>query len=433
MEKFFKFKAHGTSLKREIVAGIIIFVSISYILIVNPNVLSRTGMDSGAVFTATALVAALGSFLMGMLAKLPIALAPSLGANTFFATTVVLGMGYSWQFALTAVFLSGVIMILLTLFNVREKMLNSIPENIKKAIGVGIGLFIMFIGLNSAGIVISGGATPVALGDLSTPSVWIALLGLIVVAVLMQLKVNGAIIVGIVLSTVLAIVCGVTSLPQEGWVSMPPSIAPIFAQFEWSEILKVDMLMVVFIFLFIGIFDTMGTLIGIAGKMGIITDDGKIPNVKKAMLADSITITAGSVIGSSPITTFVESSAGVAYGAKTGLPAIVVAVLMLVALFFAPIISIVPMCAIAPALIIVGFLMISSITQIKFDDVLEGFPAFLTIVMMPFTYSIADGIMFGIISYVLIKYLTGKWRSVSLTVLLIAIIMILKLIMAILS
>jgi len=415
-EKIFKLKENRTTVKTEIIAGITTFMTMAYILAVNPDILSATGMDKGAVFVATALAAALATLVMAFVANLPFALAPGMGLNAFFAFGVVIGMGHSWQFALTAVFIEGLIFIVLTAFNIREMIINSIPAGMKKAISVGIGLFIAFIGLRNAGIVVNHDATLVALGDVKSGTALVGIIGIILTGVLLVLRVKGAILIGLLASTIIGIPFGVTHLPESFNMSVP-SMKPIFLQFEW-EWLKTgegitSMIVVVFTFLFVDMFDTIGTLIGVTTKADMITKDGKIPRAKQALFADSIGTTFGALFGTSTVTTYVESAAGVAEGGRTGMTALTTAVLFILALFLSPIFLMVPGAATAPALVLVGVMMITPVKDIDFNDFTEAIPAFFTLIMMPLTYSIADGIFFGIISYVLLKLLTGKTKDVS--------------------
>lgn len=409
MEKFFKLKERKTTVKIEVMAGITTFLTMAYILAVNPGILSDTGMQFSKVFSATAISSAIATLIMALMANLPFALAPGMGLNAFMAYTVVLGMGYSWQFALTAVFVEGIIFIILTFVNVREAIINSIPDNIKKAIGVGIGLFIAFIGLQNAGIIVDG-ATLVSLnptwlkGDAG-----LALLGLLITGVLLAFKVQGALLIGIIATTIIGIPFGITKYAGGSYV--PP--APYFFPFEWSQVFTVDFVIIMFTFLFVDMFDTVGTLIGCATKADMIKPDGTIPNVKEALFADSVGTTVGAVLGTSTVTTFVESSAGVVEGGRTGLTALVVAVLFLLSLFLEPLFGSIPSAATAPALILVGVFMITPVTKIEWDDMTEAIPAFLTIIFMVVAYSIADGIMFGILSYVLLKLFSKKLKDIT--------------------
>lgn len=409
MEKFFKLKERKTTVKIEVMAGITTFLTMAYILAVNPGILSDTGMQFSKVFSATAISSAIATLIMALMANLPFALAPGMGLNAFMAYTVVLGMGYSWQFALTAVFVEGIIFIILTFVNVREAIINSIPDNIKKAIGVGIGLFIAFIGLQNAGIIVDG-ATLVSLnptwlkGDAG-----LALLGLLITGVLLAFKVQGALLIGIIATTIIGIPFGITKYAGGSYV--PP--APYFFPFEWSQVFTVDFVIIMFTFLFVDMFDTVGTLIGCATKADMIKPDGTIPNVKEALFADSVGTTVGAVLGTSTVTTFVESSAGVVEGGRTGLTALVVAILFLLSLFLEPLFGSIPSAATAPALILVGVFMITPVTKIEWDDMTEAIPAFLTIIFMVVAYSIADGIMFGVVSYVLLKLFSKKLKDIT--------------------
>jgi AGZA family xanthine/uracil permease-like MFS transporter len=427
MEKLFKLKEHGTSVKVEVLAGLTTFMTMAYILIVNPLILADAGMDFGAVFTATALSAAIATLVMALVANLPFALAPGMGLNAFFAYTVVLTMGYSWEFALTAVFLEGIIFLILTAFNVREAIVNSIPQNIKKAISVGIGLFIAFIGLVNAGIIVAGQGVIVTLGEVTSGAGLLAVIGIIITGILLAFKVRGALLLGIVATTIIGFPMGITSLPSGSWA--PPSLAPIFFKFDFSQIFSLDMLIVLFTFLFVDMFDTVGTLIGVSTKAGLVDKDGNIPKVKAALFADAVGTTVGACLGTSTVTTYVESAAGVAEGGKTGLTAFTAAMLFLVALFLSPLFLMIPGAATAPVLVIVGLFMMSPIKEVDFEDYTEAIPAFLTIIMMPLTYSIAEGIMFGMLSYVILKVLTGKAKDVHPVTYIVGILFILKYIM----
>lgn len=431
-EKLFNLKENRTTVKTEIVAGITTFMTMAYILAVNPSILSATGMDSGAVFVATALAAALGTLVMAFVANLPFALAPGMGLNAFFAFGVVIGMGHSWQFALTAVFIEGLIFIALTAFNIREMIINSIPAGMKKAISVGIGLFIAFIGLKNAGIVVNNDATLVGLGDVKSASAVVGIIGIILTGVLLARNVKGAILIGLLGTTIIGIPFGVTVLPESFDMSVP-SMKPVFGQFEWEWMKTgegiMSMVVVVFTFLFVDMFDTIGTLIGVTTKAEMMTEDGKIPRAKQALFADSIGTTFGALFGTSTVTTYVESASGVAEGGRTGMTALTTAVLFLLALFLAPIFLMVPGAATAPALVLVGVMMITPIKDIDFNDFTEAIPAFFTLIMMPLTFSIADGIFFGIISYVLLKVLSGKMKDVSLLTLILGVVFLLNFIL----
>lgn len=429
IEKYFKLKEHKTNVRTEIIAGIITFLTMSYILVVNPNILSASGMDKSALFTATALASVIGTLLMAFIPKLPIAAAPGMGLNSFFAFSVVLGLGYSWQMALTAVFIEGIIFILLTFFNVRELIVQSIPKTIKDAIPVGIGLFIALIGLQNAGLIVKDQNTMITLGDFANKNVWVAVIGLVVTAVLYVRKIHGSFLIGIAIATVFAALIGLVHFPEGGLVSLPPSISPIFAQFEWSNIFTLDMLIVVFTFLFVNLFDTIGTLIGVATKAGFIDKDGNFPQIKKALFADALGTTFGAVLGTSTVTSFVESASGVASGGRTGLTSVATAGMFAIALFLAPLFLMVPAAATAPALILVGLFMISSVVNINFDDMTESLPAFLTIVMMPFAFSIAQGIVFGMLSFVFLKALSGKSKHISKTMWVIFVLFMVKIVL----
>ena len=420
-------KKAGTDLKTEIMAGITTFLAMAYILAVNPGILSASGMDAGSVFTATALSSAIATLVMGLVANLPFALAPGMGLNAFLAYTVCLTMGYSWQFALTAIFCEGIIFLILTAFNVREAIVNSIPASLKKAIGVGIGLFIAFIGLQNAGIIVDNGATLVGLNITSNTAI-VAFIGLVVTAILTAYNVKGGILIGILVTTIIGIPFGVTQF--SGFASMPPSIAPTFLKFNFSEVFAhfPDFIIVMFTFLFVDMFDTVGTLIGCAGKADMINADGSIPNCKEALFADAIGTTVGAMLGTSTVTTFVESSTGVVEGGRTGVTAIVTAGLFLLSLFLSPLFLSIPSAATAPALILVGFFMMSPVKDIDFSDPTEGIPAFLCILMMVCAYSISDGIMFGILSYVIIKACSGKAKHITVPTYIVALLFVIKII-----
>ena len=430
LDKYFKITENKSTLRTEIIAGITTFMTMVYILAVNPSILSAAGMDKDAVFTATALSAVIATLVMALVAKLPFALAPGMGLNAFFAFTVVLGMGYSWEFALTAVFLEGIVFLLLTAFNVRELIVNSIPLNLKHAVSVGIGLFIAFIGLKGTGLIVDNPATLVSLGDMKNPAVWVGLAGVIIIGVLLVKQVKGAILIGILSSTVIGLIVGVTVIPEGfTFVSLPPSIEPIFFKFDFSQVFTIDMLIVLFTFLFVDMFDTVGTLVGVSSKSGMLDEQGRVPRVKQALFADSIGTFVGAILGTSTVTTYVESAAGVAEGGKTGMTALTVAIMFALSLFFAPLFMIIPAAATAPALIIVGLMMITPITKVDLNDFTESIPAFFTIIMMPLTYSIAEGIVFGMLSYVLLKLLTGKFKEIKPIMYVIAVLFIIKFMM----
>lgn len=426
LEKFFSLSENKTTIKTEIIAGITTFMTMAYILAVNPDILSQTGMDKHAVFSATVISSIIATLVMALWAKLPFALAPGMGLNAFFAFTVVLGMGHTWQFALTAVFIEGIIFLLLTSFNIRELIVNSIPMNMKHAISAGIGLFIAFIGLHNSGIIVENPATLVGLGKMSNPAVIITLFGLIISGVLMALNVKGALLIGIFTATILGIPMGVTHLPEGNLISTPPSVAPIAFQFDFSEIFSMKMLVVLFTFLFVDMFDTVGTLVGVASKANMLDKEGKLPRVKQALFADAIGTTVGAALGTSTVTTYVESASGVAEGGRTGLTSLTVAGMFLLALFLSPLFLMVPAAATAPILILIGSFMISPIVKVDFSDTTESIPVFLTVIMMPLTYSIAEGIVFGMLSYVILKLLSGRYKEVSVVSYIIALFFILK-------
>ena len=454
LEKFFHLKENHTDAKTEIMAGITSFMTMAYILAVNPNILAAAGMDHGAVFTATAVAAFIGTLCMALFANYPFALAPGMGLNAYFAYTVVLGMGYSWQVALAAVLTEGIIFILLSLFNVREAIFNAIPFNLKKAVSVGIGLFITFIGLQNAKIVI-GSSTLLSLFSLDgynatltggVQATWndagitvlLAIIGVIITAVLVARNVKGNILLGILITWVLGIICQLTglyvpapdagfySLIPSGIVSAPASLAPTLFKMDFSVIGSLNFLVVVFAFLFVDIFDTLGTLIGCATKADMLDKDGKLPGIKGALMADAVGTTVGACFGTSTITTFVESSSGIAEGGRTGLTSIVSGALFLLALFFSPIFLAIPSFATAPALIVVGFFMMQSVAKINWSDMLEAIPAFICIFAMPFMYSISEGISFGVISFVVLNAVAGKAKKITPLMWVLAVLFILK-------
>ncbi|MEO2506496.1 NCS2 family permease [Clostridium paraputrificum] len=427
LDNFFEISKNNTNVRTEMVAGITTFMTMAYILIVNPSILSAAGMDQGAVFTATALSALVATLIMGLYAKLPFAQAPGMGLNAFFAFTVVLGMGYSYQFALTAVFLEGIIFILLTLFNVREAIVDSIPANIKKAISVGIGLFIALIGLEGAGIIVhpQDGGTIVALGDITSGTALLAIIGILITGILLVRKVKGALFIGMLITAVVGIPMGVTPVPTS-IVSAPPSISSVFLQFEWSNIFSIDMLIVLFTLLFMDMFDTIGTLVGVATKAKMLDENGKVPNIKKALFADAVGTTFGACVGTSTVSTFVESASGVAEGGRTGLTAVSTGIMFALALFFSPVFASITSAVTCSALVLVGLFMIEPIKEIELNDYTEAIPAFLTIIMMPLAYSISDGIVFGVISYIVLKLLGGKAKDISLTTVIVGVIFLLK-------
>lgn len=415
------------NVKTEIVAGITTFLTMAYILAVNPDIFSALedmGMPKGAVFTATALAAIVGTVVMAFYAKKPYALAPGLGLNAFFVYTVCLTMGYSWQFALTAVLIEGIIFIILTVTNIREAIIDAIPAAMKSAVSAGIGLFIAFIGMVNAGIIVDDGGTIISLGTITSGTALLALIGLVITSVMMILKVPGSILIGIIVTAIIGIPFGITKF--DGVVSSVPSIAPIFCKFEWHNIFSIDMLIVVFTFLFIDMFDTIGTVIGVSKKANAINPDGTIPGVKKVLMADAIATVAGAAFGTSTTTTYVESASGVASGGRTGLTSFTVAICFAIALFFAPVFLGIPSAATAPALILVGVMMMSSIKDVDFNDFSECVPAYITMVVMPLAYSISDGIMLGLISYVVLNAFSGKFNKISIMMWILAILFILR-------
>ena len=425
LTKLFGFNPSQTTVRKEILAGITTFLTMSYILAVNPSLFSQLeGMPGGAVFTSTAIAAIVGCLAMAFIGKLPFGLAPGMGLNAFFVYTVCLGMGYSWQFALTAVLIEGLVFIVLTLTNVREAIVNAIPLSLRNAIGAGIGLFIAFIGLQSAGVIVNNDATLVALGDITSGSALLALIGLVITGFLYAKKVPGAILIGILVTMVIGIPMGVTEF--KGVLSQPESISPIFCKFEFDKILSLDMLIVVFTFLFIDMFDTVGTLVGVCTKAGMTDEKGNILRIKEAFMADSIATTVGAALGTSTTTTYVESAAGVAQGGRSGLTAFAVACCFAVAMFFSPLFLSIPAAATAPALLIVGLLMLEPIKYIPFDDFSESIPAFVCIITMPLSYSISNGILMGMISYVLMNLICGNKKKVTPVMVILAILFVLK-------
>ena len=417
LERLFKLSENKTTFRSEILAGVTTFLTMCYIIIVNPMILSETGMDHGAVFVATCLAAAIGCLVMGIVANYPIALAPGMGLNAYFTYSVCLGMGVPWQTALAAVFVSGIIFIAISMFKIREAIVNAIPMSLKLAIGGGIGLFLALIALKNAGVIVDNPATLVGLGDLKQPSVLLALLGFLMVVVMHHFKVRGAIIISILVLTAISTALGLSEF--KGVVGEIPSIAPTFMQMDFEGLFTASLIGVIFVFFLVDLFDSTGTLVGVSHRAGLL-QDGKLPRLKKALFADSSAIVAGAALGTSSTTPYIESSAGVAAGGRTGLTAVIVGLLFIACLFLAPLAQSVPGFATAPALLFVGVLMIQGIVHIDWDDITEAVPAFLTVVFMPFTYSIADGIAMGFISYALIKLLTGKAKSVPYMVWIIA-------------
>ena len=430
LQKIFGFNKQTMNLRTEIIAGITTFLTMSYILAVNPAMLSTTGMDKGAIFTATALAAAIATLLLAWMAKLPFAQAPGMGLNAFFAFTLVQGMGYSWETALAAMFVEGLIFILITLLNVREIILNSIPVNLRHAISAGIGMFIAFIGLKNAGIIESNPSTFVALGHF-TPISLLAIFGILLSAVLLIKKVKGALFYSILLCTIVGIPLGVTDIPENFIpVSMPHSIAPTFCKFDFEGFFTLDMAIIIFTLLFMNIFDTLGTLVGLATKTGIMDKNGHIPHVKEAMMSDAIGTTISSMLGSSTVTTYVESASGIAEGGRSGVTSLITGLLFILALFFAPAFLLIPGAATTGAFVLVGVFMMDSIGKINLSDISEALPAFVTIIMMVLTYSIANGIILGLLCYVLLKLFCGKYKQITLTMYILVILFIIDLILA---
>lgn len=441
IEKCFKLKENKTTFKTELMAGLTTFMTMAYILVVNPSILSTTGMDAGALLTATCIASALGTFFMAFFANYPFVLAPGMGLNAYFAFTICAQKGYSWHVALAAVFIEGIIFIILSAINVREAIFNAIPANMKKAVSVGIGMYIAFIGLQNAGVVINNASTCVSLGDVKTVPVALALIGTIITLVLVIRKVKGALLVGILITWILGIICqlagvyvvdveaGVYSLIPTGLISAPPSIAPIAGKLSFSGISIFDFIVVIFAFLFVDLFDTLGTLIGVSTKAGFLDKEGKLPRIKGALFADALATTIGAVLGTSTVTTFVESASGVSDGGRSGLTAFTAGILFLVALLFSPILTTIPSFATTPALVVVGLMMVENVRDIDFSDYTEGFPAFMTILMMVVCYSISEGLVFGVISYVLLKLFGGKKNELNPVIVIIAILFFLKLIL----
>ena len=419
LENRFHLKEAGTDVKTEVLAGITTFMTMAYIIFVNPGILQNAGMPFGALMTATCLASALATFLMAFMANYPIALAPGMGLNAFFAFSVVLGMGISWQVALAAIFVEGILFILLTLTKIRESVVNGIPKSLKIGISTGIGLFIAFIGLQSAGVIVKNDAVLVGLGNLKSVEVLLACLGFFIMGALEARKVKGSILWGILIITGIAVFLGVAKAP-EALVSTPPSVMPIFMKMDFSGLMNPNFWIVMFSFFFVDFFDTVGTLVGVTNRAGMLDAEGRLPRAREALMADAIGTTAGAVLGTSTVTSYVESASGVEQGGRTGLTALVTGVLFLLALFFSPIVSIVPACATAPALVLVGVFMMASLKDLDFSDWTDFVPASVAIFVMPFSYSIAHGIEFGIISFVVLKVLGGKAKDVSPIMLILA-------------
>jgi len=424
LERYFKLGAHGTNVRTEVMAGITTFLTMAYIIFVNPDVLSAAGMPKESVFVATCLAAAIGSAIMGFYANYPIALAPGMGLNAYFAFAVVKGMGFTWQAALGAVFISGILFVFVSLFRVREAIVNAIPRSLKFAISAGIGLFLAIIGLHSAGVIGAHPETLLTLGDLHKPNALLSVAGFILIVALEQRKVPGALIIGILSVTVASVLLGLT--PFGGVIAPPPSILPTFMQMDIAGALNKGLLVVVLTFFMVELFDASGTLIGVCHRAGLLDADGKLPRLKRALLADSGAIVAGSMLGTSSTTAYIESAAGTSVGGRTGLTAVVVAILFLAALVFAPLAGTVPACATAPALCYVAVLMVRGLSEIDWDDLTESAPAVITAISMPFTFSIAHGIAFGFITYAAIKVLAGRVHDLSPMVAVIAVLFVLK-------
>ncbi|MDR6298080.1 AGZA family xanthine/uracil permease-like MFS transporter [Pantoea dispersa] len=425
LEKLFKLKAHHTTVRTEIIAGITTFLAMAYILFVNPSILGATGMDKGSVFVATCLAAAIGSILMGLIANYPIALAPGMGLNAFFTYTVVLHMGYTWQIALGAVFLSAVIFFALSIFKIREWIIASIPLPLRAGIAAGIGLFLALIALEGAGIVVDNPATLVGLGDLTKPGPLLALLGFFIIVVLEARRVTGAVLIGILVVTFISMGIGLT--PFAGVFSAPPSIAPTFMQLDIAGAFNVGLVSVIFAFLFVDVFDNTGTLLGVTKRAGLADEQGNVPKMGRALIADSAAALFGSLLGTSTTTSYVESAAGVSAGGRTGLTAIVVAILFLLSLFFSPLAGSVPVYATAPALLFVAVLMASGLAEIDWKDVTTAAPVTVTALTMPLTYSIANGIAFGFITWTVVKLLSGRTKEVNAALVILSILFVIKL------
>ncbi|MGN5979251.1 NCS2 family permease [Finegoldia magna] len=428
LEKRFRLSERKTDVKTELMAGFTTFMTMSYILAVNPQMLSETGMDKGGVFTASVIASIIAMICMAFLANLPFGLAPGMGLNAFFTFTVVKTLGYTWQFALTAVFLEGIVFLILSLFKVREMIFDAIPINLKKAVSCGIGLFIALVGLVNSGIILQGEGTVLQLGNLLSRESVVFIVGLFIIALLLAREIKGALMYGILASTILALILGVSKYQGGSPITLPPSLAPVAFKIQFDKIFTFDMFTVVFTFLFVDIFDTVGTLVGVSAKAGMLDEQGKLKEASPALLADAIGTTTGALLGTSTVTTFVESASGVAEGGRTGLTALSTAFFFFLSLFLFPVFGMIPAQATGPALVIVGLFMLSSIKEIDFYDYSEAIPAFITIIAMPFCYSIAEGISFGMISYVLIKLLAGKRKDISILMYILAIVFVLRII-----
>ena len=422
-EKLFGFDKQKTTVRTEIMAGLTTFLTMAYILAVNPDILSNTGMDKGALFTTTVLMSALPTIFMALYAKQPLALAPGMGLNAFFAYTICEIMGYSWQFALTAVFFEGLVFMLLTVTNLREKIVDVIPNSLKNAISAGIGLYIAFIGLKNGGVIVNNEETLVSLSE-PTAVMGLSIIGIVITSVLLVKRVKGALLFGILATTLIGIPMGVTNM--NGVASLPPSVEPIFMQFTWDSVLTKDMAIIVFTLLFVDLFDCIGTVIGVSQQANMLDKNGKIPALKKIFMVDSISTTAGAMMGTSTVAVYVESAAGVNEGGRSGLTAFVTGICFLVALFFAPVFLAIPPSATTPVLVLVGLMMMSSVLKIDFKDYSEAIPAFICILLMPLTYSISDGIVLGHLSYVLINVLSGKHEKLTVGMYVLAAIFVLK-------
>lgn len=426
LSKLFGFDPKLSTVRTEVMAGLTTFLTMVYILAVNPNILSETGMDKGAVFTTTVLISAIATMFMGLYAKMPLALAPGMGLNAFFAYTVCMIMGYTWQFALTAVFLEGLLFLLLTVTNLREKIVEVIPKTLKNAIGAGIGLYIAFIGLKSADIIVDNPATLVSLGDITSGAPLLGLIGIVITAVMLVLNVKGALLWGIVLTALIGIPMSVTKF--DGVFSVPPAIDPIFLKFEWSHVFTKEMAIIVFTFLFVDLFNCIGTVIGVIERAGMVKD-GKIPRLKEIFMTDSLATTLGAIMGTSTVAVYVESATGVNEGGRSGLTAFITGVCFLVALFFAPLFLAIPAAATAPVLVLVGLMMMGAVVKIDFNNYAESVPAFICVIMMPLTYSISDGIVLGHLSYIFINLCSGNYRKITMGMYVLAAFFVLKFIM----
>jgi AGZA family xanthine/uracil permease-like MFS transporter len=427
LEKLFGFNPKETTIRTEIMAGVTTFLTMAYILAVNPSILGETGMDKGALFTTTVLMSALPTIFMALYAKLPLALAPGMGLNAFFDYTVCLIMGYSWQFALTAVFLEGLVFLLLTVTNLREKIVDVIPPALKTAISAGIGLYIAFIGLKNAEVIVDNPATLVSLGKLTSGSGLLGIIGIAITSVLLVRNVKGALLIGILATTLIGIPMGITQL--NGFFSVPPTIEPIFLKFEWSQVCTAEMATIVFTLLFVDLFDCIGTVIGVTTRANMIDADGKIPGLKKVFMVDSVSTAAGAMMGTSTVAVYVESAAGVNEGGRTGLTSFTTGCCFLLALFFAPFFLAIPAAATAPVLVLVGLMMMSNIWKVDFFDYKESIPAFICMIFMPLAYSISDGILLGHLAYVIINFFSGNRKSLTPGMYVLAVIFVLKFIL----